>query len=168
MLQKQGKKWRKKADRENGSHIFLQNTSMCTYQSGIQCKPLMPQSYSTVPFDLVRCWRNVCHLFFLGHELSFSYHQKFRPYKRYLIGINIAIFLSNLYEVQLVWLVPTNKWGRVTHTTWLIVKLNLYVSTLKDNSQILIGKVGKCFFFSFSPLTFDIFYWNRKVSLSKC
>ena len=122
---------------------------MCTYQSGIQCKPLMPQSYSTVPFDLVRCWRNVCHLFFLGHELSFSYHQKFRPYKRYLIGINIAIFLSNLYEVQLVWLVPTNKWGRVTHTTWLIVKLNLYISTLKDNSQILIGKVGKCFFFRF-------------------
>lgn len=122
---------------------------MCTYQSGIQCKPLMPQSYSTVPFDLVRCWRNVCHLFFLGHELSFSYHQKFRPYKRYLIGINIAIFLSNLYEVQLVWLVPTNKWGRVTHTTWLIVKLNLYISTLKDNSQILIGKVGRCFFFRF-------------------
>lgn len=169
MLQKQGKKWRKKAKIERMEAIFfLQNTSMCTYQSGIQCKPSMLQSYSTVPFDLVRCWRNFIFFFSLAMNCLLVNSKNLGPIKGTWLALTLPFFSptctrSNWYG----WYQLINGVGLLTLLDWQLNLICIYL-LWKTTHKFSLEKLANAFFFSFSPLTFDIFYWNRKVSLSKC
>lgn len=120
---------------------------MCTYQSGIQCKPSMLQSYSTVPFDLVRCWRNFIFFFSLAMNCLLVNSKNLGPIKGTWLALTLPFFSptctrSNWYG----WYQLINGVGLLTLLDWQLNLICIYL-LWKTTHKFSLEKLANAFFF---------------------